>query len=88
MGVIYPDIINTIIQLEPLNDPPVTQQCSDNTTCTVVITRGVYRVTVIQSNDIGDTSTDFPEDIDSKMYCRIFITDNYIPLHSKNIDCY
>ena len=50
-GVIYPDIINTSIQLRPvLNGLIIEQLCSDDshTTCTVVITRDVYRLTVIR----------------------------------------
>ena len=74
MGVIYPDIINTSIQLRSvLNGPIIEQLCSDDshTTCTVDITRDVYRLTVIQINDIGLTSTMYQDDIDSKTCCMI-----------------
>ena len=69
MGVIYPDIINTSIELRPvLSGLPIEQLCSDDshTTCTVDITRDVYRLTVIQNNSIGMTSTMYQDDIDSK----------------------
>ena len=65
--MIYPDIINTSIQLRSvLSGPIIEQLCSDDshTTCTVDITRDVYRLTVIQINDIGLTS--YQDDIDSK----------------------
>ena len=68
--MIYPDIINTIVQFRPvLNGPTPEQLCSDDshTTCTVVnITRDVYRLTVIQINAINRTSTMYQDDIDSK----------------------
>ena len=83
MGVIYPDIISTSIQLRSVLN--IIEECYDdshNMTCTVVITRDVYRVTVIQFNGIGDTSTEYPEDIDSKTYCVIFIINKYILKHS------
>ena len=67
--MIYPDIINTSVKLRPvLNDPIIQQLCPDDshTTCTVDITRDVYRLTVIQINDIGLTSTMYQDDIDSK----------------------
>ena len=73
--MIYPDIINTIVQLRPvLSGPIIEQLCSNDshTTCTVVnITRDVYRLTVIQINDIGLTSTMYQDDIDSKTCCMI-----------------
>ena len=65
--MIYPDIINTSIQLRPvLSGPIIEQLCSDDshTTCTVDITRDVYRLTVIQNNNIGLIS--YQDDIDSK----------------------
>ena len=67
--MIYPDIINTSIQLRPvLNGPTSELLCSDDshTTRTVDITRDVYRLTVIQINDIGLISTMYQDDIDSK----------------------
>ena len=67
-GVIYPDIINTSIQLENGSTP---EQLCSHTTCTVDITRDVYRLTVIQINDIGLTSTMYQDDIDSKTCCMI-----------------
>ena len=71
MGVIYPDIINTSIQLRPvLSGPIIEQLCSDDT-CTVDITRDVYRLTVMQINNIGLTSTMYQDDIDSKTCCMI-----------------
>ena len=72
--MIYPDIINTSIQLRPvLSGPIIEQLCSDDshTTCTVDNTRDVYRLTVIQINDIGLTSTMYQDDIDSKTCCMI-----------------
>ena len=70
--MIYPDIISTSIQLRPvLNGPIIQQLCPDDTTCTVDITRDVYRLTVIQINDIGLTSTMYQDDIDSKTCCMI-----------------
>ena len=69
--MIYPDIINTSIQLE--NGSTSEQLCSDDshTTCTVDITRDEYRLTVIQINNIGLTSTMYQDDIDSKTCCMI-----------------
>ena len=72
--MIYPDIINTIVQLRrPVLNGLIIQQCSDDshTTCAVDITRDVYRLTVIQINDIGLTSTMYPDNIDSKTCCMI-----------------
>ena len=72
--MIYPDIINTSIQLRSvLNGPIIEQLCSDDshTTCAVDITRDVYRLTVIQINNIGLTSTMYQDDIDSKTCCMI-----------------
>ena len=73
-GVIHPDIINTIVQLRSvLSGPTPEKLCSDDshTTCTVDITRDVYRLTVIQINDIGLTSTMYQDDIDSKTCCMM-----------------
>ena len=91
--MIYPDIINTIVQLRrPVLNGLIIQQCSDDshTTCTVDITRDVYRLTVIQINDIGLTSTMYQDVIDSKTCCMIYNLTSLIItfLHSKNIDCY
>ena len=70
--MIYPDIIDTRVQLRPvLNGPPIICSDDSHTTCTVDITRDVYRLTVIQINDIGLTSTMYQDDIDSKTCCMI-----------------
>ena len=53
-GVIYPDVIQTILQLRPVSFGFIIEQlCSAPTTCKIDIFRDVYRVTVIQINDIG-----------------------------------
>ena len=54
-GVVYPGEVMVDVELHPLLDYDIACSIETDTSCTTIITREIYTVTVNQTNDFGST---------------------------------